>query len=167
MPPSVKPSGFAAPCVGRCAQLAQPKKQPAVMANNFNPMNTQNTASAPAIGAQWQISETHRKGELVIVESAGRDIGGKELHCGVAAVCVSRSIHDKGPSAREWERARLIAAAPTMLEALQEIAKGEGAFSRDQLKHAANVIDNSIALARAAIAKAQGAGVATTGTGSA
>lgn len=51
---------------------------------------------------------------------------------------------------------RLIAAAPDMLEALKEIAKGEGAYSRDHLVHASNVIENCIRLANAAIAKATG-----------
>ena len=52
--------------------------------------------------------------------------------------------------------ARLIAAAPTMLEALREIAKGEGRYSRDPLGHASNTIEDMKALALAAIAKAEG-----------
>ena len=51
--------------------------------------------------------------------------------------------------------ARLIAAAPELLEALHEIAKGEGAFSRDQLTHATNTIEIMVEIARAAIAKAE------------
>ena len=52
--------------------------------------------------------------------------------------------------------ARLIAAAPEMLEALEQIAKGEGRFSRDQLTHCQNTLEDMKAVARAAIAKAEG-----------
>jgi len=41
-----------------------------------------------------------------------------------------------------------------MVEALREIAKGEGAFSRDPLKHAENCIESMKAIAGAALAKA-------------
>ena len=44
----------------------------------------------------------------------------------------------------ESENARLRAA-------LEEIAKGEGAFSRDRLEHATNVIENAIELAKEAL----------------
>lgn len=59
-----------------------------------------------------------------------------------------------GPDAKA--NARLIAAAPELLEALIEIEKGEGAFSRDRILHAANVIENAKRIARGAIAKATG-----------
>jgi len=36
-------------------------------------------------------------------------------------------------------------------KALKEIAKGEGAFSRDPLKHAENVINNSLTIAETAL----------------
>ena len=52
--------------------------------------------------------------------------------------------------------ARLIAAAPELLEALKEIAKGEGPYSMDRLTHANNTIENMIAIAQQAIAKAEG-----------
>ena len=52
--------------------------------------------------------------------------------------------------------AHLIAAAPELLAALKEIAKGKGEFSRDPLEHASNTIDSMKAIANAAIAKAQG-----------
>lgn len=52
--------------------------------------------------------------------------------------------------------ARLIAAAPAMLEALREIAKGEGAFSRDPLEHAGNCIDSMKEIARAALRQVEG-----------
>ena len=45
----------------------------------------------------------------------------------------------------------LAAAAPDLLEALQEIAKGEGAFSRDPLEHCYNTVDSMKSIARAAI----------------
>jgi hypothetical protein len=51
--------------------------------------------------------------------------------------------------------ARLIAAAPELLEALRKIEQGEGRFSRDPLTHASNTIEDMIAVARAAIAKAE------------
>ncbi len=44
---------------------------------------------------------------------------------------------------------------PKMKEALQEIAKGEGAFSRDPLQHAENVIEEAKKTAKAALAAAQ------------
>lgn len=55
--------------------------------------------------------------------------------------------------------ARLFVAAPTMLAALEEIAKGAGPYSRDPLTHAENCIDSMKALAAAAIAKARGESV--------
>lgn len=53
--------------------------------------------------------------------------------------------------------AKLMAAVPDLLAALEEIAKGEGAYSRDPLTHAENTIDAMKALASAAIQKARGA----------
>jgi hypothetical protein len=44
-----------------------------------------------------------------------------------------------------------------LVAALEEIAQGSGAFSRDPLTHAANCIDNMKAIARAALANAKGA----------
>lgn len=41
-------------------------------------------------------------------------------------------------------------------EALEEIAKGEGPFSRDPLTHASNTIDSMVAIAVTALAKAGG-----------
>lgn len=42
-----------------------------------------------------------------------------------------------------------------LLEALKEIAKGEGEYSRDRLTHAANTIDSMQTAARAAIARCE------------
>ncbi|OFW58457.1 MAG: hypothetical protein A2133_00825 [Actinobacteria bacterium RBG_16_64_13] len=55
-----------------------------------------------------------------------------------------------------YANARLVAAAPEMLAALHEIAKGEGRFSRDHMEHACNTIEDMKALAVAAIIKAEG-----------
>lgn len=43
--------------------------------------------------------------------------------------------------------------APTLREALVDIALGEGPFSRDSLTHAGNCIENMKAIARAAITR--------------
>lgn len=45
---------------------------------------------------------------------------------------------------------------PALLAALEEIAKGEGAYSRDPLKHAENTIESMKEIARSAIAAARG-----------
>lgn len=47
-------------------------------------------------------------------------------------------------------------AAPELYEALQEIAKGMGRFSLDQLTYAENTIEDMQALAVKALAKAEG-----------
>ncbi len=54
--------------------------------------------------------------------------------------------------------AHLIASVTDLLEALQQIAKGEGRFSRDPLEHASSTIEDMKAIAEAAIAKATGQG---------
>lgn len=66
---------------------------------------------------------------------------------------------EAGPEAesrRNDANAHLIAAAPDLLDALREIAKGEGGFSLDQLTHAQNTIEAMKGLARAALAKVEG-----------
>ena len=50
---------------------------------------------------------------------------------------------------------RAVNAHEALVEALAEIAKGEGAFSRDPLTHAGNTIDNMKRLATAALALAR------------
>ena len=47
--------------------------------------------------------------------------------------------------------AKLEAENKRLRDALKEIAKGEGAFSRDRLEHATNVIENAIDLAKQAL----------------
>lgn len=42
-----------------------------------------------------------------------------------------------------------------LLEVLKEIARGEGAFSRDPLEHAENCIEHAKAIAKAVIAKTE------------
>jgi citrate lyase beta subunit len=46
-------------------------------------------------------------------------------------------------------------AAPELLEALEIIAEGKGAFNHDPLLHAQNVIEEAKTIAQAAIAKAK------------
>lgn len=57
----------------------------------------------------------------------------------------------------EDEVASLRESLDELLEALEEVAKAEGAYNRDPLTHAENVIENMVAVAQAAIAKAKGA----------
>lgn len=81
---------------------------------------------------------------------------GKGFKSDVADIAIRRSITSKGPSAEEEANARLIAAAPAMAEALRIIAEGKGAYSRDPLEHASNVIDEAKAAARAILARING-----------
>ena len=50
------------------------------------------------------------------------------------------------------------AAAPDLMEALEDIARGAGPYSRDPLVHASNTIEYMVNVAQAAIAKARGEG---------
>ena len=68
-------------------------------------------------------------------------------------VCYIGDMEDT--TAEDHYNARLIAAAPDLLEALKEIAKGEGAFSLDPLTFAENTIENMKEIAQAAIAKVE------------
>ena len=51
--------------------------------------------------------------------------------------------------------AQLISSAPALYEALKQIAKGEGRFSLDHLKHAENTIEDMKELATKALSKAE------------
>ncbi|KKN17932.1 hypothetical protein LCGC14_0960780 [marine sediment metagenome] len=50
---------------------------------------------------------------------------------------------------------RLKAINADLLAALEDIVKGEGPYSRDQLEHCSNTVDSMKETARAAIAKAR------------
>ena len=54
------------------------------------------------------------------------------------------------------ERDRLKAINDELLTALERIAEGKGAYNRDPLEHASNVIDEAKAIACVALGKAQG-----------
>ena len=58
-------------------------------------------------------------------------------------------------SMENWEEnAKLIAAAPDLLEALIEITEAKGTYSLDRLEHASNTIRDMVLLAEEAIKKA-------------
>ena len=92
--------------------------------------------------------DTSPNGLGSVVASMGRTLA--DVHW--AAVAIGVAVRDEDLPAN----ARLIAAAPDLLAALEEIAKGEGAFSRDPLTHAENTIEAMQSIARAAITKAKG-----------
>ena len=83
---------------------------------------------------------------------SGRD--GDEIWAARTFGATAIATVDPGEDSRA--NARLIAAAPDLLVALKEIAKGEGPFSRRPLEHAANTIEHMKEIARAAIAKTEG-----------
>jgi len=102
-------------------------------------MNTNHTP------APWKIDGgSNKKGDLFIWRD-GQYIGGH-------AIATIHNEIQEGAKAN----ARLIASSPDLLAALEEIAKGEGAFSLDPLTHAGNTIENMKAIARAAIENAKG-----------
>ncbi len=68
---------------------------------------------------------------------------------------MSGLIGDDGDD-EQVELLRILNAHEPMLEALRDIAKGEGRFSRDPLEHAATCIEDMKAIAVAAIAAAEG-----------
>ena len=83
----------------------------------------------------------------------GREVWGRDFTGAFKAI----TDRVRGGSPEEAQaNARLISAAPDLLEALREIAKGEGRYSRDPLEHASNTIEDMQAIAAKAIAKAEG-----------
>ena len=64
---------------------------------------------------------------------------------------------DRGPFCEEcWEKHHASdAKVADLLEALEEIAEGKGAYSLDKLTHAKNVIENLTTIAKQAMAKAK------------
>ena len=64
--------------------------------------------------------------------------------------------HGAEPTVHQKIAASLMCCAPEFLEALKEIAKGEGAFSLDRLTHANNTVENMKEIAQNAIARAEG-----------
>lgn len=72
----------------------------------------------------WIIKQPgeHRAKAIVVVASHGLSIHGEEYFAGVAEICVKRSALEMKtgtPSTEEQANARLIAAAPRLLEALK------------------------------------------------
>ena len=73
---------------------------------------------------------------------------------GLAAQCVYIGGLEAYLRQKEAEIARLRAQLATAKKALEEISKGEGAFSRDPLTHASNTIENNKRIAQEALKKA-------------
>lgn len=78
------------------------------------------------------------------------------VHVGIS--CVGDFIGDAATFAtiaktHTIANARLIALAPEMAEALRTISEGKGAFNRDPLEHASNVIEEARSLAKSILAK--------------
>lgn len=102
---------------------------------------------------------TTRHPDRIVVTAPNRGtIGYSEV---ARVVANRRGAHRGGNVTYYFDRdaeanARLIAAAPALLAALEEIAKGEGPYSRDPLTHAANTVEAMEAIAKAAIALATG-----------
>lgn len=121
----------------------------------------------------WTIHEAASDGHLYVVEHCGLDGHGEAI---VESVCRitnnSRRAEHLGPSARELEIARLIAAAPDLLAALQktvsaledivaecEDATGGAVEDRQRDVWLGNIITEcnaKLAIARAAIARTKG-----------
>lgn len=73
---------------------------------------------------------------------------------GIANETVKRVTAERDAAQARLEQCQSEAAA--MRTALEEIAQGSGAFSRDPLKHAENCINNAIGLATAALSSTAG-----------
>jgi hypothetical protein len=74
----------------------------------------------------------------------------EEADCPVCHSCYVTILRDWliCPTCAAAELAKLREKNSVLREALEEIAKGEGAFSRDPLTHAANCIDRAVATAK-------------------
>ena len=67
---------------------------------------------------------------------------------------MSEELERFSAMAHQEEIARLQAQVATAKKALEEISKGEGAFSRDPLTHASNTIESMKRIAQEALKKA-------------
>lgn len=103
------------------------------------------TVRGPSKPDRMPIKATQYGGDWALFAT----IDGREVIIGEAFSQVESDV-----IAPAHANARLWAAASNMLAALEEIAKGEGRFSRDPLTHATNTVEDMQALAVAAIAKA-------------
>ena len=88
------------------------------------------------------------EGEWIIIEKGVQRI----IAVNSAYIAMVMPNHVGGEEAEA--NAKLIAAAPKMLEALIEISKGQGRYDMDRLRHAANTIEDMKELAIEAIKEA-------------
>lgn len=91
---------------------------------------------------------THKAGSEHITDGAGTHVANTKGSTGCAN---ERSIRAACIALRWNAYDSLLAERDALREALKEIVKGEGAFSRDPLTHATNCIDNMKAIARRAL----------------
>ena len=87
------------------------------------------------------------------VDSSGHYINYTNPLVGKSAILMHEPFVDAFKKEKAANMA-LIAAAPDLLAALQEVAEGAGRYSKDPLTHAENCIEDMKAIARSAIAKA-------------
>ena len=97
--------------------------------------------SAPAQYAMGLLSPMSELSVLVTAPCQGR--------CGVTRRLMHRAW-EEGRVANKTEQAKIVS---ELLEALEDIAKGEGRYSHDHLTHAENCIEDMKAIAVKAIAK--------------
>ena len=92
----------------------------------------------------------YTKGEWRIEESISYDF----IRVGKKRIAMIDNLEDSAIKEHK-ANAKLIAAAPELLEALKEIAEGKGCFDMDRLIHANNTIENMRNIAKEAIKKAE------------